>query len=73
MKIKNIETNTIKNIAGAIRCGDLSVTEIAEWSIANRQERGEILSAYKTWDSNRFISEAIRKRFIINNSCSRSI
>lgn len=58
MKIKNIETNTIKSIAGAIRCGDLSVTEIAEWSIANRQERGEILSAYKTWDSNRFISEA---------------
>ena len=58
LKIKNIETNTIKNIAGAIRSGDLSATEIAEWSIANRQDRGEVLDAYKTWDSHRFLTEA---------------
>ena len=58
LKIKNIETNTIKNIATAIRSGDLSATEITEWSIANRQDRGEVLHAYKTWDSNRFINEA---------------
>ena len=58
MKVKNIETSTIKRIAEAIRCGDLSVTEIAEWSIANRQDRGGVLEAYKTWNPDQFISEA---------------
>jgi aspartyl-tRNA(Asn)/glutamyl-tRNA(Gln) amidotransferase subunit A len=54
----NIETSSIESLAAAMRNGDITAIELAEWSIGNREKRGEMLHAYKTWEPERFRAEA---------------
>ncbi|MCZ6511329.1 MAG: amidase [Alphaproteobacteria bacterium] len=54
----NIDTSSIESLAGAMRDGEVSASDLAEWSIANREQRGETLHAYKTWAPDRFRAEA---------------
>ena len=54
----NIDTSSIESLAGAMRDGEVSASDLAEWSIANRELRGETLHAYKTWVPDRFRAEA---------------
>jgi aspartyl-tRNA(Asn)/glutamyl-tRNA(Gln) amidotransferase subunit A len=53
-----IETSSILEIAGALRAGKVSAQDLAEWSIGNRERRGDTLQAYKTWEPDRFRAEA---------------
>ncbi len=53
-----IETSSIEDLAAAMRAGNISARDLAEWSIGNRERRGETLQAYKTWQPDRFRAEA---------------
>jgi aspartyl-tRNA(Asn)/glutamyl-tRNA(Gln) amidotransferase subunit A len=53
-----IETSSILEIAAAMRAGSVSGRDLAEWSIDNRERRGETLQAYKSWEPDRVRAEA---------------
>ena len=57
-KSTDIAATSLADIAGALRDGGLSAGDLAEWAIANHDERGEALHAYKTWDANKVREEA---------------
>ena len=54
-----IESRSIENLAAAMRDGGITAVDLADWSIANRERRGETLHAYKTWRPERFRAEAV--------------
>jgi aspartyl-tRNA(Asn)/glutamyl-tRNA(Gln) amidotransferase subunit A len=54
----NIATSSIADIAVAMRDGGTSASALAKWSIANHEQRGEALYAYKAWEPDRFVAEA---------------
>ena len=58
MTDRNIESSSIESLAAALRDGAISAVDLADWSIDNRERRGETLHAYKTWQPERFRSEA---------------
>ncbi len=55
-----IDTNTasLESIGAALRDGDLSATELADWAIDNHERRGEAFHAYKTWDPEKLRTQA---------------
>ena len=53
-----IETSSIMSIAEGIRNGNLTSKDLAEWTIANRKNRGSTLNAYKTWKPEQQLSES---------------
>jgi aspartyl-tRNA(Asn)/glutamyl-tRNA(Gln) amidotransferase subunit A len=54
----DIEKRAVADIAAAIRSGELTSADLAEWAIANHEARGENLNAYTTWDAARVRAEA---------------
>jgi aspartyl-tRNA(Asn)/glutamyl-tRNA(Gln) amidotransferase subunit A len=58
MKVADIAISGLADIAGALRDGSLRAGDIAEWAIANHDERGETLHAYKSWDPDRLRRES---------------
>ena len=59
MSDHNIETRTIENLAAGLRDRTVRAVDLADWSIGNREARGETLHAYKTWQPDRFRAEAV--------------
>jgi aspartyl-tRNA(Asn)/glutamyl-tRNA(Gln) amidotransferase subunit A len=58
MSTTNLAEHSLAEIAAALRDGSLTATAIADWAIANHDERGEALHAYKTWNPDRLRREA---------------
>ena len=58
MSEPDITTSSIADLAAALRNGSTSASALAEWAIANHEDRGEVLHAYKAWEPDRFRAEA---------------
>jgi aspartyl-tRNA(Asn)/glutamyl-tRNA(Gln) amidotransferase subunit A len=54
----DIDGSGIAALADAIRAGDLTAGDLAEWAIANHAARGARLGAYKTFEADRVRAEA---------------
>lgn len=58
MSEPDITTSSIADLGAALRNGSTSASALAEWAIANHEDRGEVLHAYKAWEPDRFRAEA---------------
>ena len=54
----DIDTASLETIARALRDGGTSASALADWAIDNHERRGEALHAYKTWDAEKFRTQA---------------
>jgi aspartyl-tRNA(Asn)/glutamyl-tRNA(Gln) amidotransferase subunit A len=58
MATLDIETESLESLAAAMRDGSVSASGLADWAIANHEERDETLQVYKAWEPSRFHAEA---------------
>ena len=58
MKKIDIDGSTLKTICTVLRNGDLTSSDLAQWSIFNHELIGKKLNAYKTWDKTSLIKQA---------------
>ena len=54
----DIDTASLETIAGALRDGSISAMALADWAIDNHAHRGEAFHAYKTWNVDKFRTQA---------------
>lgn len=54
----DIDTASLETIGDALRDGTTSSMALAEWAIDNHKRRGEAFHAYKTWDPEKFRTQA---------------
>ncbi len=58
MTTLDVETESLENLAAAMRDGGVSASGLADWAVANHDRRTETLQAYKAWEPSRFHAEA---------------
>ncbi len=58
MATLDVETESLENLAAAMRDGGVSASGLADWAVANHERRDETLQAYKAWEPDRFRAEA---------------